>query len=169
MEVLLIAPNSVDIWLRHQHLTQFVNEKPDIAWLEVHAENFLSQGKYTYQLDKIAQYYPLSLHGVGLSLGSSDKLNQNHLNQLKHAINRYKPKLFSEHLSWRSVNGQYFNDLLPNFNDLLPIPYTKESLAHFVDKVRQTQDYLGRQILLLICNLVNLKCMSGIFMPNCPT
>lgn len=129
------------IGLRHQHLQQVIDERPDIAWLEVHSENFFSYGKHTYQLDEIASHYPLSLHGVGLSLGSADALNQTHLQQLKQAIERYQPHLVSEHLSWGSIDGNYLNDLLP-------MPYTEESLQHFVQKIKQVQDYLGRQILI---------------------
>lgn len=137
-----ISNNKVGIGLRYEHLEQILEEKPDISWLEFHAENFFSEDNLaTQQLEKIRENYPLSMHGVGLSLGSADELNQKHLQQLKKNINRFEPQLISEHLSWSSVDGNYFNDLLP-------LPYTQESLDNFVTKIKQTQDYLGRQILI---------------------
>ncbi len=129
------------IGLRHQHLQQVLDERPNINWLEVHSENFFYDNLATYQLEQIAEHYPLSLHSIGLSLGSADKLNQQHLQNLKNAVDRFKPDLVSDHLSWSSVNGNYLNDLLP-------VPYTQESLSNFADKVKQTQDFLGRQILI---------------------
>lgn len=122
------------IGLRHQHLQQVLDERPDINWLEVHSENFFYDNLATYQLEQIAEHYPLSLHNIGLSLGSADKLNQQHLQNLKNAVERFKPDLVSDHLSWSSVNGNYLNDLLP-------VPYTQESLRNFADKVKQTQDF----------------------------
>ena len=129
------------IGLRHQHLQQVIDEEPDIGWFEVHSENFFYDNFATYQLEQIADKYPLSLHGVGLSLGSVDALNQQHLQNLKNAIARFKPDLVSDHLSWSSIDNHYLNDLLP-------LPYTQESLNNFTDKVKQTQDFLGRQILI---------------------
>jgi uncharacterized protein (UPF0276 family) len=129
------------IGLRHQHLQQVIDEQPDIDWLEVHSENFFYDNLATYQLEEISDTYPLSFHGVGLSLGSADTLNQQHLQNLKNAIERFKPDLVSEHLSWSSVDNHYLNDLLP-------LPYTQDALNNFVDKVKQTQDFLGRQILI---------------------
>ncbi|MBE8232202.1 MAG: DUF692 domain-containing protein, partial [Endozoicomonadaceae bacterium] len=129
------------IGLRHQHLQQVLDERPNINWLEVHSENFFYDNLATYQLEQIVEHYPLSLHSIGLSLGSADKLNQQHLQNLKNAVDRFKPDLVSDHLSWSSVNGNYLNDLLP-------VPYTQESLSNFADKVKQTQDFLGRQILI---------------------
>lgn len=132
---------NVGIGLRHQHLQQVIDEQPDIDWFEVHSENFFYDNLATYQLEQIADKYPLSFHGVGLSLGSADTLNQQHLQNLKNAIERFKPDLISDHLSWSSIDGHYLNDLLP-------MPYSKESLQRFADKIKQTQDFLGRQILI---------------------
>jgi uncharacterized protein (UPF0276 family) len=131
----------VGIGLRHQHLQQVLNEKPNIDWLEVHSENFFYDNLASYQLEQIADDYPLSLHGVGLSLGSDDKLNQQHLQNLKNAVDRFQPDLVSDHLSWSSIDGNYLHDLLP-------LPYTQATLNHFADKVKATQDFLGRQILI---------------------
>ena len=131
----------VGIGLRNQHLQQVLDEQPDINWFEVHSENFFYDNLATYQLEQIAEQYPLSFHSVGLSLGSADKINQQHLQNLKNALERFKPQLVSEHLSWSSIDGNYLNDLLP-------LPYTPASLDNFADKVKQVQDFLGRQILI---------------------
>jgi uncharacterized protein (UPF0276 family) len=137
-----INKNQVGIGLRQLHYQQILDEQPKIDWLEFHAENFFSEDALAIkQLEKIRENYPLSMHGVGLSLGSADELNQKHLQKLKTTLTRFEPQLVSEHLSWSSINGNYFNDLLP-------LPYTQESLDNFVLKVKQTQDYLGQQILI---------------------
>lgn len=134
--------NEPGIGLRGPHLLQVMNEKPNISWLEVHAENFFSEGgEHIHALEKIREDYPLSVHGVGLSLGTTDELNKDHLKKLKGVVDRFQPSLLSEHLSWGAVHNQYFNDLLP-------LPYTDESLQNFCDKVKQTQDYVGRQMLI---------------------
>jgi uncharacterized protein (UPF0276 family) len=134
--------NQPGIGLRGPHLFQVLNEKPNINWLEVHAENFFSEGgEHIEALQKIRENYPLSVHGVGLSLGTTDELNKEHLKKLKQVVTRFEPALLSEHLSWGAVHNQYFNDLLP-------LPYTEESLQNFCDKVKQTQDFLNRQILI---------------------
>ncbi len=134
-------PNDCGIGLRNPHYEYILTEKPKIPWLEVHSENFFNSNSIlAKQLLKIREYYPLSMHGVGLSLGSYN-LSKSHLNLLKKTIAIYQPSLVSEHLSWSAVCGKYFNDLLP-------LPYTKESLANFADNVKKTQDYLNRQILI---------------------
>lgn len=138
----LNIPNAPGIGLRGPHLFQVMNEKPSISWLEVHAENFFSDGgEHINALEKIREDYPLSVHGVGLSLGTTDDLSKEHLKNLKRTIDKFQPCLVSEHLSWGAVHGQYMNDLLP-------LPYTDESLENFCDKVKQTQDYLNHQILI---------------------
>ena len=119
-----------------------MQQRPDIGWFEVHSENYFGDGgKPHYYLEKIRQHYPISLHGVGLSLGSSDPLNQQHLLQLKKLVHRYEPGLVSEHVSWGSVNGGYLNDLLP-------LPYTETAIKHMVERVGRVQEFLQRQILL---------------------
>ena len=130
------------IGLRHPHYQQVLDDKPTINWLEVHSENFFDLDSIaSKQLLDIAQYYPLSFHGVGLSLGSADCLSSKHLSLLKQVIDIYQPILVSEHLSWSAIDTIHFNDLLP-------VPYTQESLNNFCDKVKQTQDFLNRQILI---------------------
>lgn len=135
-------PAAAGIGLRAEHYVDIINTHPNIAWLEVHSENYFGiGGKPHHYLDLIRQNYPLSFHGVGLSLGSTDKLNLHHLNNLKNIVNRYAPNLISEHLCWTSVEEKHFNDLLP-------LPYTEESLIHIIDRINQVQDYLKRQILI---------------------
>ncbi|MEH6625257.1 MAG: DUF692 domain-containing protein [Motiliproteus sp.] len=137
-----ILPQAIGIGLRSPHFQQVLEQHPDADWLEIHSENFFNPASaQRLILDQIAPQYPLSFHGIGLSLGSTDPLNSDHLKQLKALVDCYSPALISEHLSWSSVSGQYFNDLLP-------IPYTSESLLHFSDRVKQVQDYLGRNLLI---------------------
>lgn len=141
-------PARAGIGLRAPHFEAVLEQLPDVGWLEVHSENYfgLSQGdtvggKPLHYLERIRESYPISLHGVGLSLGSVDPLNRPHLQQLKKLIEIIEPGLVSEHLSWSSVDKRYSNDLLP-------MPYTEEALAHMVDRVSATQDILGRQMLI---------------------
>lgn len=130
------------IGLRAPHYAQFLEQRPQVAWVEVHTENFFGDGgKPLHILDQVREHYPVSLHGVGLSIGSSDELNWQHLKKLRDLSERINPCLISDHLSWSSIDGQYFHDLLP-------LPYTEESLRHVADRVSQIQDYLGRQILI---------------------
>ena len=135
-------PARAGIGLRADHYAAVLESRPTIGWLEIHPENYFGAGgKPLYFLEQIRAFYPLSLHGVGLSLGSMDPLNSIHLEKLKVLIQRFEPALVSEHVSWGSVGGRFLNDLLP-------LPYTEEALNHMVDRVTQIQDYLGRQILV---------------------
>ena len=112
------------------------------AWFEVHSENFFcAGGELPRILESVRRDYPLSLHGVGLSLGTSDRLNDQHLARLKRLIERVEPALVSEHLCWGAVGERHLNDLLP-------LPYTEEALELMVTRVQAAQDYLGRGILL---------------------
>jgi len=133
---------AVGIGLRSPHYQNVLDTRPDIGFLEVHSENYFnSHSKNHHYLEQIAPLYPLSFHGIGLSLGSSEDISQQHLKQLKTLIDRFQPTLVSDHLSWCSLQGNFFNDLLPT-------PYTKEALDFFVNNVNQVQDYLQRQILV---------------------
>lgn len=135
-------PASAGVGLRAQHQAQVIREKPETAWFEVHSENYFADGgAHVAALLKIRESYPLSLHGVGLSLGSADPLNAEHLAKLRRTIARFEPGLVSEHLSWSSVGGRFANDLLP-------LPYTEEALRHVSANISRTQDALGRQILI---------------------
>jgi len=135
-------PARAGIGLRAPHSEEFFATRPAAAWLEVHSENYFADGGLAVaQLERIRRDYPLSLHGVGLSLGSTDPLNEEHLAKLKRAVERFTPTLVSEHLCWVSAGGVYLHDLLP-------LPYTEEALAHVVARIARTQEYLGRQILV---------------------
>lgn len=130
------------IGLRAAHFTDVLETKPDIGFLEIHSENFFHcQGIGFETLQDTAKHYPISMHGVGLSLGSADGISTEHLQKLKNLNDAINPILISEHLSWSQFQGQAFPDLLP-------LPMTKEALDLFADHVNQTQDFLGRQILI---------------------
>lgn len=137
-----IPINSVGIGLRSIHHKFVLENKPAVSWFEVHSENFFSKGGASLNfIKKIRQNYPLSLHGVGLSLGSAVKVSKKHLQSLKNLISITDPFLVSDHISWSSTNDKVLNDLLP-------IPYTKESLKVLCDNISQTQDFLKREILV---------------------
>jgi uncharacterized protein (UPF0276 family) len=135
-------PSAAGIGLRAPHHLDVLEHWPDVAWFEAHSENYFADGgSHVDCLCRICERYPVSLHGVGLSLGSSDPLDQKHLALLGRAVQRFQPQLISEHLSWSSVNGRFANDLLP-------LPYTEEALRHVSLRIGQVQDALGRQILI---------------------
>ncbi len=130
------------IGLRFDHHERVVAERPAVAWWEVHSENFFGDGGRPLQvLEAVAEDYPLSFHGVGLSMGSVDPLDREHLRHLKRLVERFQPALVSEHVAWSSVDGVFYNDLLP-------LPYTEEALALLVQRVDQVQDILGRPLLM---------------------
>ena len=135
-------PAQAGIGLRSPHHEAMLSQRPAIGWLEAHSENFFSPGgKHIDQLERLRERYPLSLHGVGLSLGSTDPIDRVHLDNLKRIVARFGPVLVSEHLSWSSVEGRFANDLLP-------MPYTEEAIRHISGRIGQVQNELGRQILV---------------------
>ncbi len=135
-------PAVAGIGLRAPHHAEFLATRPAVPWVEVHSENFFADGgRQLAILDAVRQDYGLSLHGVGLSLGSTDPLDEEHLRRLQRLVERTAPALVSEHLAWGSVDGSFLNDLLP-------MPYTAEALAHLASRIRQVQDRLRRQILI---------------------
>ncbi|MBL8630063.1 MAG: DUF692 domain-containing protein [Rhodospirillaceae bacterium] len=139
-------PVAAGVGLRLQHMPLLASDADDAplraAWLELHSENFLNAGgPRLAMLDEVAVRYPLSCHGVGLSLGSAQGLDAAHLKRLAHLFNRVKPGLISEHLSWSVVDGAYLNDLLP-------LPYTEETLRVVADNVKHAQDVFGRKLLV---------------------
>jgi uncharacterized protein (UPF0276 family) len=130
------------VGLKAEHVEQILAERPDLGFFEVHAENYMGDGGPAHRrLEAIRALYPLSLHGVGLSIGSPRPLDKEHLKRLAALIERYEPGLFSEHLAWSSHNQGFLNDLLP-------LPYTQETLATVCDHVDQTQEALARRMLL---------------------
>jgi uncharacterized protein (UPF0276 family) len=135
-------PAQAGIGLRAPHHREFLEQRPQIPWVEVHSENFFAEGGRQLEvLDAVRRDYGISLHGVGLSIGSTDQLDAEHLRRLKRLVERTQPALVSEHLSWSSMDGVFSNDLLP-------MPHTAEALAHFSAHVSQVQDFLKRQILI---------------------
>ena len=129
------------IGLRAPHVAEILGERPRIGWLEVHTENYLGGGPAARALAAIRAHYPVSLHGVGLSLGSAEGLDRRHLARVADLARRIEPVLVSEHLSWSIAGGVYFNHLLP-------LPYTEESLALVCANVSQAQEALGRPLLV---------------------
>ena len=130
------------IGLRQPHYREVFERRPELAFLEVHSENFfLEGGASMHALERARAAYPISLHGVGLSLGSADRLAEEHLAKLKRLVERVEPALVSEHLSWGAVGGVHFNDLLP-------LPHTNETLALLADRVDHVQATLKRRILV---------------------
>ncbi len=128
--------------LRKQHYTAILEEKPEIDWFEVLTENYLVDGgKPLYYLDRIRENYPVVMHGVSLSIGSTAPLNLDYLKQTKKLAERIEPEWISDHLCWTGTDGL-------NMHDLLPIPYTEEALRHVVERISRVQDFLGRRILL---------------------
>jgi uncharacterized protein (UPF0276 family) len=130
------------IGLRATHYRHFLDGRPQIGWLEVHSENYFGAGGYDlHVLEHVRRDYPISLHGVGLSLGSADGLRERHLAKLQRLVERTDPLLVSEHLCWGAQDERHFNDLLP-------LPYTEEALALIVRRVEQVQTTLRREILV---------------------
>lgn len=135
-------PASAGIGLRAPHYRRLLAERPPLGWLEVHSENYFGAGGQPHHFLRCArEHYPLSLHGVGLSLGSSDPLDRAHLTKLKALIARYEPGLVSEHLCWSSLDQRHFHDLLP-------LPYSAASLRHVGERIDAAQAFLGRQLLI---------------------
>ncbi|KWF17963.1 DUF692 domain-containing protein [Burkholderia ubonensis] len=135
------APARAGVGLRFRHHRIVLDQRPAVAWFEVHTENYMEGGVALQYLDAIRRDYPLSLHGVGLSLGSADGLDATHLARVRAAVRRFEPALVSEHLSWSAVGGTYLADLLP-------LPMTDEALAVVCRHVDQVQAALGRRILI---------------------
>jgi uncharacterized protein len=138
----ITLPVCAGIGLRSPHVTQVRAQQPEIGWLEVHSENyFVDGGPAIAALDAIRRDYPISLHGVGLSLGSADALDVGHLARLKRLVRRVEPAAVSEHLCWSHVDGRHLNDLLP-------LPFTDEALTLVCERVEAVQDALARPLLV---------------------
>ena len=133
---------SVGVGFKAEHFEAIVQTRPELGFFEVHAENYMGAGGPPHRrLDAIGEHYPLSLHGVGLSIGSPGPLDREHLDRLAAVAKRFQPALVSEHLAWSTHEGAFFNDLLP-------LPYTLETLTRVADHIDETQNALGRTILL---------------------
>lgn len=139
-------PCRAGVGLKPEHYAAILAEPPapdcGVGWFELHPENYLGAGGPPhYFLERIRDRYPLSFHGVGLSIGGAGPLDKAHLGELRRLVDRYQPAQFSEHLAWSSHGGAYLNDLLP-------LPYTKQTLALVADHVDQAQQALGRRMLI---------------------
>jgi len=135
-------PPTAGLGLKAQHYREIETTKPAVGWFEVHPENYMGEGGPPHRhLAAIRRDYPLSLHGVGLSIGGDGPLDDAHLDRLKALVERYAPGLVSEHLAWSTHEGVFFNDLLP-------LPYTEATLARVAAHIDHVQDVLGRRILL---------------------
>ncbi len=134
--------NHVGVGLRMPHLNYFSHNQTDLSWLEIHSENYFQPNSTERrQLQSLRETYQISCHGIGLSLGSVNRVSRQHLAQLKSLIDSIAPMFISDHLSWSEHGGHYFNDLLP-------LPYTEEALNVFTRNVLEVQDYLQREILI---------------------
>ena len=135
-------PARAGVGLKAQHYQHILTKTPDVGFFEVHAENYMGAGGPPHRyLASIRDLYSLSLHGVGLSIGGTQPLDKDHLKRLAELIRRYRPGLFSEHLAWSTHETGFLNDLLP-------APYTAETLARISNHIDQVQTALGRQMLL---------------------
>jgi uncharacterized protein (UPF0276 family) len=130
------------VGLRAEHYEEVLDGARRTDWFEAISENYMdSAGRPLHVLERVRQDYPVALHGVSLSIGSADELNQRYLRNLRGLVERIEPALVTDHLCWTAVDGRALYDLLP-------LPYTEEALVHVVHRVRRVQDWLGRRILL---------------------
>jgi len=128
--------------LRTEHYQHVIEHKPQVDWFEIISENYMVPGgKPLANLDKIREDYPMVMHGVSMSIGSTDPLNTHYLEKLKQLIARVEPHWISDHLCWTSVDHT-------NSHDLLPLPYNEATIQHIVDRISQVQDFLGRRMLI---------------------
>ena len=134
-------PAKAGIGLRFQHHQAVADTRPEVAWFEVHTENYMGGGTSLRYLDAICRDYPLSLHGVGLSLGSAGEIDAAHLERVRRVVDRIEPGFVSEHLSWSVGGGAYLADLLP-------LPMTEEALEVVCRNVDQAQTYLKRRLFI---------------------
>lgn len=130
------------VGLRPVHYDEILKGHPSIDWFEILSENYMvAGGRPLFVLEKIRERYPVVMHGVSLSIGSTDPLNRDYLKSLKNLAERVEPSWISDHLCWTGVGGH-------NLHDLLPLPYTEEAVGHVVRRVKQVQEFLGRSIAL---------------------
>ncbi|OWY07686.1 hypothetical protein B6V74_17250 [Thioclava sp. F42-5] len=142
MEAAMTLPRKAGLGFKPEHFPAISETKPDLGFFEIHAENYMGAGGMPHaMLERLRADYALSVHGVGLSIGGPDPLDRDHLARLKALCDRYDPESFSEHLAWASHGGVWMHDLLP-------LPYTAETLALICDHVDEVQEHLGRRMLL---------------------
>ncbi|WP_420860854.1 DUF692 domain-containing protein [Algirhabdus cladophorae] len=135
-------PNKTGVGYKAQHFNDIMANAGPVAWLEIHAENYMGDGgRPLAQLRHLSQKFPISVHGVGLSIGAEGPLDPDHLARLKHLVDWLNPASFSEHLAWSTHDSHFLNDLLP-------VPYTEGTLSKVCEHIDQVQTLLGRQMLL---------------------
>jgi uncharacterized protein (UPF0276 family) len=128
--------------LRPSHYQEIFDTKPDVPWFELLSDNYMAEGGLPIQrAERIRQDYPITLHGVGMSLGSADPLNIDYLRRLKNLADHLQPTYVSDHIAWVSVDGKYTHDLLP-------LPYTHQTQRHLIGRIHKVQEFLGRKILI---------------------
>ena len=129
--------------LRTEHYEDILEQKPEqIDWLEIISENYMVDGgKPLYYLDAIREHYPMVMHGVSMSLGTTDSIDYDYLKKLKNLMQRIEPLWFSDHLCWTGVDQK-------NMHDLLPLPYTEEAVNHLAERISRVQEFVGRQMLI---------------------
>ena len=135
-------PNAPGVGFKAEHFSSLIDDPGPVGWLEVHAENYMGDGgRPIAQLRKLSEQFPISIHGVGLSIGAERPIDVDHLARLKHLVDWVQPASFSEHLAWSTHDNCYLNDLLP-------LPYTEETLDRVTSHILQVQDTLGCRMLL---------------------
>jgi uncharacterized protein (UPF0276 family) len=135
-------PQRPGVGYKAQHYTQIMENAGPLGWLEIHAENYMGAGgRPLAQLRHLAERFPISVHGVGLSIGGEGRLDVDHLARLKHLVTWLNPASFSEHLAWSTHDSHFYNDLLP-------LPYTTKTLSRVAAHISELQDAIGRQMLL---------------------
>jgi uncharacterized protein (UPF0276 family) len=136
------APLGFGVGLRRPHYVHILEQHPPMDWFEVISENFMVEGGRPLEiLEGVRAHYPVVMHGVSLSIGSSDPLNRAYLETLRATARRFEPAWVSDHLCWTGVGGR-------NLHDLLPLPYTEETVIHVAGRIRQVQEILERTILI---------------------
>ncbi len=135
-------PNLPGVGYKPQHYSDLIETPGTVGWLEIHAENYMGDGgRPIAQLRQLTERFPISVHGVGLSIGGEGRLDPEHLARLKHLVGWLNPTVFSEHLAWSTHEGAFLNDLLP-------LPYTEATLSRVSDHIDELQNTIGRQMML---------------------
>ncbi|WP_417836756.1 DUF692 domain-containing protein [Thalassospira tepidiphila] len=142
MTSLTQLPERAGVGFKAEHAQDIFGAEPAVGWFEIHPENYMvAGGPRLAMLEELSAHYPVSMHGVGLSLGGGEPLNKNHLADLKRLVDRFNPSMVSEHIAWSAHEGLYMADLLPT-------PMTKTSLSQLVGAINTVQDFIGRRILI---------------------
>ncbi len=135
-------PNRPGVGYKPQHYSDLIADPGVVGWLEIHAENYMGDGgRPIAQLRQLSERFSISVHGVGLSIGGEGALDADHLARLKHLVSWLNPTVFSEHLAWSTHDGAFLNDLLP-------LPYTDDTIQRVCDHINQLQDTINRQMML---------------------